>query len=222
MKRLEIQFYNELTNESISLPVNPEKIEISKSKASNQYNILGFGEINIMGDKNLYRVSISNFFPDSESILSTLSSILTNGVIGQFDKITASEIVNRWIDENAIIRVIVSDEFNELMQITNFTKSINENTGDIDYTLDFIEYVDPKKEVKPLPKTTAALKERKRNLRIPKTYLCKINDTLYKLAVKYYGDGEQWVKLAKINNINNANLDLMGKNIRLLPYENIN
>ena len=75
-KRLYIQMYNAVTGESITLPVNPETIELPKEKDIKTYNILNYGEVAIKGNRQLQRFTLSGLLPSDDSYFGLLASLI--------------------------------------------------------------------------------------------------------------------------------------------------
>ena len=70
-KRLNIMLYSENNEEQIVLPINPKSIEIKYEKSFDTYEILGFGEVNIMAYHKPIRITLSHFLPENNSIFET-------------------------------------------------------------------------------------------------------------------------------------------------------
>ena len=69
-KRLYIQLYNSKRGESITLPINPETIELPKEQEILTYNILDYGEVPVKGNEKLQRFTLSGFLPENTSTFS--------------------------------------------------------------------------------------------------------------------------------------------------------
>lgn len=222
MKRLEIQLFNEETKESITLPVNPSSIEIPQSIQNNTYNILGFGEVNVLGDRSLKRVTLSNVLPEDGSVFSKLAKIVgisTDGIntdLFDYNLNNSIELVENWLENKNKVRLIISNYFNELMEIISFTKVIKESNRDIVYNIELIEFVDPEQKAELKTNTKIALSKRPLTQLIPNQKVITSDETLYSLAKRYYGDGAKWIDLAELNNIKDENTDLTGQTLRIL------
>ena len=126
MKRLQIQFYNESTGESLSLPINPADISLPTEMNSQTYNIIDYGEVNRMGSRRVKRAVFQNLFPQDNSFLNllpaTFSNILDNIFSIFFSQKETIDKLENWEKNKNKIRVIVSDYYNELMQISRFER----------------------------------------------------------------------------------------------------
>ena len=214
-KRLNIMFYSELTGEQIILPINPENIQLKYEKETESYNIIGFGEINLMGHKKPMRIKFSHFLPEDDSIFNTSSGIMyrinndTKYAEYNYSSDRAVEILKRWAQEKIIVRLVIDEEININCMVSYFSQTIRENTASKPYILEVIEYRNP------LIKSESAygLYERTTIQARPKTLVMKKGDTLYSLSSKY---GVDYKKLALLNNIDDVNKEMPGKTLSLI------
>ena len=217
-KRLYIQLYNANSGESITLPLNPETTDITNEKEIRTYNILGYGEVSIGGNKQLKRLTLSNIFPDSDSYYALLASLVKQLNYKAYSLQETVDMINRWVDENAIIRVIISGHLNAEFRIANYTSHVRESISDLGYTIELVEYRNPEKE-NPVELTVSGkivkLKERAIKKFIPAQVTGQTGQTIYKIAKLTYGG--KWQELAQKNNITNANISLAGKVVEMLP-----
>ena len=217
-KRLYIQLYNANSGESITLPLNPETTDITNEKEIRTYNILGYGEVSIGGNKQLKRLTLSNIFPDSDSYYALLASLVKQLNYKAYSLQETVDMINRWVDENAIIRVIISGHLNAEFRIASYTSHVRESISDLGYTIELVEYRNPEKE-NPVELTVSGkivkLKERAIKKFIPAQVTGQTGQTIYKIAKLTYGG--KWQELAQKNNITNANISLAGKVVEMLP-----
>jgi hypothetical protein len=219
-KRLYIQLYNAKTGESITLPLNPETTDVTNEKEIPTYNILDYGEVSVSGRKLLKRLTLSNIFPDEGSFLSMLASLVKGLNYKPYSLQETVDMLDRWVDNDDIIRVIISGQLNAEFRISNFTKHIRESVSDLGYTIDLIEYRDPaqKKSIFELPKSKIVkLKERAVKKYIPAQVTGQTGQTIYKLAKLTYGG--KFEALAKKNGITNTNKQIAGIVVEMLPYD---
>lgn len=221
-KRLQIQFYNESTGESLSLPINPADVSLPTEMNNQTYNIIDYGEVNRMGSRRVKQAVFRNLFPHDNSFLnllpSTFSNILDNIFSIFFSQKDTIEKLESWEVNKNKIRVIVSDYYNELMQISRFEPVVAESNNAVHYTLEFIEYRDPATEYllgKQTNILSSGLLARTAIRAIPSTVYAKASDDLYSLAKRYSGSGSNWQQLAKANNISDVSTNLVGKEINL-------
>lgn len=217
-KRLYIQLYNATTGESITLPLNPETTDITNEKEVKTYNILGYGEVSIGGNKLLKRLTLTNIFPDNDTYFSLLASLVKQLNYKPYSLQETVDMINRWVDDNAIIRVIISGHLNAEFRIQSHTSHVRESVSDLGYTIELIEYRNPEKE-KLVEKTVSAkivnLKKRAIKKYIPAQITGQTGQTIYKLAKLTYGGN--WEALAQKNGITNANISLAGQVVEMLP-----
>lgn len=219
-KRLEIQLYNAKTGESITLPLNPETTDIPTEKDIKTYDILDFGEISVKGTKRLKRINLTNILPDQNSALSLLASLVKSLNYRPYDLQETIDMINRWVDEDAIIRVIISEKLNAEFRIERHIESVRESVRDVGYNIDLIEYRDPtKKETVPIMNGTGTsvtrLTKRAINKFIPNQQVAQTGMTIYKLAKLTYGGRSQ--ELANLNAIVNQNANIAGQVVEMLP-----
>ncbi len=217
-KRLYIQLYNATTGESITLPLNPETTDITNEKEVKTYNILGYGEVSIGGNKLLKRLTLTNIFPDNDTYFSLLASLVKQLNYKPYSLQETVDMINRWVDDNAIIRVIISGHLNAEFRIQSHTSHVRESVSDLGYTIELVEYRNPEKE-KLVEKTVSAkivnLKDRGIKKYIPAQVTGQAGQTIYKLAKLTYGG--RWEELAQKNGITNANVSLAGQVVEMLP-----
>lgn len=219
-KRLEIQLYNAKTGESITLPLNPETTDLPNEKDIQTYNILNFGEVAVKGTKRLKRITLSNILPNETSALSLLASLIQKLQYRAYNLQETIDMINRWVDEDAIIRVIISEKLNAEFRIERHIESVRESVSDVGYTIDLVEYRDPtQKETVPFMNSAETsvmrLKKRAINKFIPNQQVAQKEMTIYKLAKLTYGGRSQ--ELANLNAIYNQNANIAGQVVEMLP-----
>lgn len=219
-KRLEIQLYNAKTGESITLPLNPKNTDIPNEKDIQTYNILNFGEVAVKGTKRLKRINLTNILPDETSALSLLASLIQKLQYRAYNLQETIDMINRWIDEDAVIRVIISEKLNAEFRIERLIESVFESVKDVGYNIDLVEYRDPtEKETVPVMNSAGTsvtnLKTRAINKFIPNQQVAQSGMTIYKLAKLTYGGRSQ--ELANLNAITNQNAIIAGQVVEMLP-----
>ena len=218
-KRLYIQLYNANTGESITLPLNPETTDIANEREVKTYNILGYGEVSVGGNKMLKRLTLSNIFPDNDTYFSLLASLVKQLNYKPYSLQETVDMINRWVDTNAIIRVIISGHLNAEFRITNHISHVRESISDLGYTIELIEYKNPEKTdiLENFTTETKLTKLKQRTIKkyIPAQITGQKGQTIYKLAKLTYGG--KWEELAQKNGITNANASLAGQIVEMLP-----
>ncbi len=140
-KRLEIQLYCAKTGESITLPLNPETTDIPTEKDIKTYDILDYGEISVNGIKRLKRINLTNLLPDSTSSLGVLASLVLRLKYRPYSLQETIDMINRWIKNDEIVRVIIGDKLNAEFRVQKLVESVHESVSDVHYSIDLIEYI---------------------------------------------------------------------------------
>lgn len=219
-KRLYIQLYNANTGESITLPINPESIDLTKEKSIETYNILDFGEVPIKGNRQLQRINLSGVIPEENSYFSMLASLVRFLQYRNYSLAETNAMLDKWIENGDVIRVIISGKLNKEFLIERHTPTIRENTETENYSLDLVEYRNPTPRTVILPNNLGSnklvqLKERVMKKYVPSEVVGKTGQTAYKLAKLTYGG--RFRELCDKNGITNANMSIAGKTIEMLP-----
>ena len=217
--RLKIQLYNANTGESITFPVNPESIDLPKEKNIETYNILNFGEVPVKGQRTLQRINLSGLLPQEDSYFAILASIIRFAEYRQYSMAEANTILSNWLDNGDIIRAIIAGKLNKEFLLERHTATIKEYTENENYSIDLVEYRTPEKKSAIMPNTNNSklvqLKERAVKKFIPSQVTGKAGQTIYKLAKLTYGG--RFKELMQKNGITDANIDIAGKTIEMLP-----
>ena len=129
-KRLYIQLYNANSGESITLPINPESIDLTKEKSINTYNILDFGEVPIRGNRQLQRINLSGLLPAENTVFALLASLIKELRFKPYSLAETNTLLEKWLDNNDVIRVIISGRLNKEFLIERHTPTIREYTDD--------------------------------------------------------------------------------------------
>lgn len=219
-KRLYIQLYNANSGESITFPINPESIDLTKEKSIETYNILDFGEVPIKGNRTLQRINLSGLLPDENSYFSLLASLIRQLNYKPYSLEETNAMLERWLDNGDVIRVIIAGRLNKEFLIERHTPTIRENTENENYSLDLVEYRTPAPKTGILQNNLGQsklvqLKERVMKKYVPAQLTGKTGQTIYKIAKLTYGGRFQ--ELMQKNGITNANLDVAGRTIEMLP-----
>jgi nucleoid-associated protein YgaU len=175
------------------LPVVPEQFEYKTAVKIDVTEIIGLGEISIPGKKKLMKSSIKKFFPNKVYPF----AYYENGFISPMEFV---DLLERWENDGAAV-LIEPDGFKKVqMYISAFDYRVQDGSGDIYYTISFIEAVD--NQIVEAGATIDAIS----NTRIEKTvatveYVVKSGDTLSAIAKKYTGKSDNWREIAKTNDI---------------------
>lgn len=195
--------------EKLILPVTPASYEMQTGQNNRIVDIIEFGEAQLFGNPALKRLKFSSFFssPTHEYPF----------VVGD-NKTPAEcvEMLTKWKEAKAPIRVIISDtNINLMMALKQFDYSERDGSRDIYYTLSFIEYKELNTPMANNDKQTAeetGLKERAADMETPDTVTLtdKVNDVL-DASKKAYGDYTHYRNIIQSNNIKDLAINNIGK-----------
>lgn len=185
-------------------PILPSEYEIINDSNNTQVNVHALGEINLLGKRKLKNISFSSFFPSQLYPFCQYTNFIN-------PKETVALIEK--IQNNGVLRLIMTGIINIECTIENFTWSENDGTKDINFTLDLKEYrrckiivkssaaVLPKKITQPVTKRAA---KQLKNV----TYIVKKGDTLTKIAKILTGNSANWkiIYEQNQNSINNPDV----------------
>ena len=208
-KRLNIMLYAESLGEQIVFPINPKSIEIKYEKSFNNYEIIGFGEVNIMAHQKPLRITLSHFLPENNSIFETYSGIMyfTNEssiyIEDDFSLEKAVTILKKWAQSQVIVRLVIDDELNLECMVAAFSQTIRESTSSKPYTLELLEYRNPTYKTI----SNNGLIARTSSINIPSFILMASKDSVYSIADKY---DLNYKVLAENNNIKDLNANIEG------------
>lgn len=219
MKRLSIQLYNAKKGESLTLPLNPETTDLPNERDIRTYNILGYGEVPVKGNRQLKRINLTNLLPEENTYFALLASLVRQMNYYSYSLDRANDMLNRWVDDQDIIRVIIAGYLNAEFILERYTASIKESVPDIGYSIDLVEYRNPEADTSTTINAPISniqkLKNRINNRFIPSSIVAQAGQTAYKIASLNYGG--RWQELMMRNGITNANFDLGGKIVEMLP-----
>ena len=208
-KRLNIMLYAESLGEQIVFPINPKSIEIKYEKSFNNYEIIGFGEVNIMAHQKPLRITLSHFLPENNSIFETYSGIMyfTNEssiyIEDDFSLEKAVTILKKWAQSQVIVRLVIDDELNLECMVAAFSQTIRESTSSKPYTLELLEYRNPTYKTI----SNNGLIARTSSINIPSFILMTSKDSVYSIADKY---DLNYKVLAENKNIKDLNANIEG------------
>lgn len=201
------------------LPVTPEEIKKNKSTSFNSVAVLNYGAITTRGNRELEQLELSSFFPSKpytfveENLrqhrfkLPPVGCYHNTKLLPQSDYIRQfQELVNS--GKTVMIHIDTLVPIWKAFLVKSFYYGSSDGSGDMGYTLQLIEYRVAKKTVNGLE-----LEERQEQLPQADIYTVKSGDTLYGIAKKYTGDGENWRKIASDNTVTNPRGLQIGKQL---------
>ncbi len=206
---LEFWLKNEAEGTNLLLPITPSEYTVEYEREIEVVRSMEQGDINLSGHKVPQSISISSFFPTREYPFERKATVSVSGVMDYV------HLMKKWIDDDAIIRLVIADEagarINERFKIQSIKYGeTQEDNGDIPYTIAFRQYT-------PITMTTVqtstvqnAAREVGAEPAKPKQYTVVKGDSLSKIARAVYGDASKWPKIYE------ANKAVIGKNPNLI------
>lgn len=182
--------------ERLRLPVHPPSLEISTGNENKVVNINDAGELNLIGRKKLDSLSIEAFFPNRD-----YTFLQYNNPPKPYECVA---LIDKWRLSGKPIRVVVTGTpINLSCAIDTFTYGERDLTGDVYYTLELSEYRflagQSKKDEYQAEVTRPVVNDP------PKTYTVKKGETLWNIAKKLTGNGNNYLKIAEKNGLKNPN-----------------
>lgn len=158
--------------EMFMLPITPSKFELTNPHINKVVNINELGDINLIGKRGLSEITIESFFPNQNYYFCKTTPL---------EPQTYIDMILKWKNSNKPIRLIITDSnINIAVSIENFIYGKRDGTGDLYFTLELKEYrflkVNSMKEVKV----------------IPDEYTVRDGDTLWSIAKKQTGNGNNY------------------------------
>lgn len=197
--------------ERIRLPVIPSSFELSLPNQNTTVNITNLGEINLIGKAGLATITVESFFPMQEYPFCLYS-----------DFPTPSECISKiikWKESGKPIRLIItSTPINYAMSIESFTYSEQDGTGDVYFVLELKEYkfikINTSKTTTTSNGTTIKTPQTKRETKsVATNYVVKSGDTLWSIAKKMTGSGDNYKVLAEKNSVKNPDKIYVGQKL---------
>ncbi|MFJ8099410.1 LysM peptidoglycan-binding domain-containing protein [Lysinibacillus sp. NPDC096212] len=205
-----IYFSAKNDSEGFRLPVNPADVNVKNAGDGETFKISKLGSVNVPKDVELKEFDFECFFPGQNYHFLETSFREPSFYIEKLEK---------WMREKEPVRYIYADgsfSINELVTIESFPYKESYGSSDVDYTLALKKYVPfaPKKlkVAQPKPATNASTDNPKQAVKkdvpppqnqktVPQTYTLVKGDSLWKVAQKYTGNGNNYLELAKLNGI---------------------
>lgn len=192
--------------EDLRLPVPPEEFKIQKGQNINTININDLGEIAVIGEGKLDKITISSFFPTQVYAFCQYSD---------FPKpYDCTKLIDKWRLSRKPIRLVITDtNINMLAAIESFEYGENDGSGDVYFDIQLTQYRPLKAESKESNGTNL---ERATDRTVPRTYRVLKGDTLWGISKKFYGTGTRSGDLAQKNNISEPNNLQTGQELMLV------
>lgn len=211
--------------ESLQLPVNPERVNVSSPRGYEDIEVTQLGEYTVIGNAKLREVSFTSFFPREYNE----SYCEYAGFLPPWEIV---KMIERWINSGKPVRFVLSGQIygESYSEIINMPVTIREfqyheeagAVGDVGYdiTLKEFRFV----QFRRLTTTTnedgteeaqvdsVGPQSRPNDTEKLKEYEVKLGDNLFKIAAMagVYDDPDKWQKLY------DANKDVIGPNPNLI------
>lgn len=215
-----IQIMIQFNGKSLTIPINPEELEISSSSENEDINIVGLGPATRKGAAGLRTVSIESFFPAANSYFYT--GVLPKTCVEFIKEIHKTENTN-----NNVARLVTTGLPVNLNMYFVIEEFIYDNKAgeedDIYYTLSVKEYVPygAKTVNTSLSGLAAARAVSSVNPPAPSTggtYTVVRGDCLWNISKRFTGNGANWPSLYELNTAvigRNPNLIYPGQVLQL-------
>jgi len=191
-------FFFDYNNDTIRLPVNPEKFSIGIEQEGTKKNVVGLGAINIIGDVKLQTIEFEAEFP-----CQPLTYITTkNQFKGPYFYL---EKFQKYMEDKNPIRFILTRDYSEAKDLKNISilvtidsLDIDEEAleeGDLKINFSLLEYrpftsktvnIVIKKKIHVIKENTPARPASTPAVAQIRTYTVKKGDCLWNIAKKYY------------------------------------
>lgn len=176
------------------LPVNPTEISVTQDSKDKTIDLLNIGEVNVVGNRGLIKVTLSTFLPDE-------SSHFYKGTPPE----TIIQAVKKAKNGKKTVRLIITGtDVNTLFTVSSMNETYKEGQGDIYIAWVFTESRELNTgQVASFVKryTPTDICTRNTAARVPKTATVLQGDTLWDIAKRYYDDGSRWKDIAEANGL---------------------
>lgn len=191
---------------SLRLPVAPQEYNFSDNASIENENINEIGEVGLFGGNSLQRIELTSFFPKSYYPFCQYKEFPSPYECVKF--------IRQVKEKGDPMRVLITDtDINKEFLIENFEYGERDGTGDVYYSISFVEYkrisIPIVKKTNPVPAPSRPTPPAPAN----RTYKVKKGDCLWNIAKKYYGKGSLYTKIYNANKdkIKNPNLIYPGQ-----------
>jgi len=204
---MRFSFKDRVTQEELILPVTPASFELSHGVKMETINIHTLGDVNLAGYGIMPSFKVNCMFP-AKYYSFNQSETLTP----PYDYIWKLEA---WCDKHSVLDWTI-DTLIVPVLIESITYGEKDGTRDVYATISMRKYRQLY-AVKTDSNNTgnSSRTDESTSTTTAKTYTVVSGDTLSAIARKFYGDASLYSKLAKYNNIKNANLIYVSQIINL-------
>lgn len=229
MAEKQIKISIQFNGKSLTIPVNPEELSITRTAENDDIDIVGIGPASRKGPPGLYTITIESFFPGKNSYYYT--NVNPNTCVKFIEDIwktpnkknLVAKLVTAGLPKNINIYFVI-EEF-------DWTYKAGEES-DIYFSLKIKQYrpygvktIKIKKATKKTKKTKVVKTKTKsrtsstvKKTKKQNTYKVKKGDCLWNISKKFSGKGSNWKELYKLNKKvvgSNPNLIYPGQILKL-------
>lgn len=183
------------------LPTNPETVEISKSMATEEYNVLGAGPVIVPTGRELTEYSFACEFPSRQyGYVETKRQFLN---AGYYERLFES-----WRDAAVPVRLIITNKITDdintkvVIESLDITETAGEE-GDKWISFQLKEYREINKKIAEITSDNSGVTKEETPKEVSpaaqNTYTVMPKDSLWSIAKKLYGDGSQYPKIYEAN-----------------------
>ncbi len=186
-----MDFYliNTTNNETFRFPVNPEEVQVQTEKEINTVDIYNLGEVDFPQGEKRTNISFSSFLPLEYDTYCQYISIP--------EPVEAINKLDAWRKAGKPLRLIITDTpINILVIISTLEWNVKGGeVGDIYFNVAFRSWQDVKVRTVAV---AAPAKKRPDTKPVPKIYVVKKGDSLWKIAKLNLGSGAKWPTIYSI------------------------
>lgn len=197
-----VQIKIEFNKKVLTIPINPEELNLSRSAENEDIDIIGLGSITRKGHPGLYKLSIESFFPGQNSYFYT--GVAPKSCVEFIDEIWKTENTNNNVAK--IVTTGLIKNINMYFVIEDFEWDYKAGEeDDIYYTLQIKEYIPygvKLVQTKNNKKTKSSKKARTASTSAKSkkhTYKVQKGDCLWNIAKAASGKGSNWKELYNLN-----------------------
>ena len=209
---MSVEIMLQFDGKSLTIPINPEEIEISCESDNEDIDIIGLGSATRKGAPGLKKATIESFFPAANSYFYT--GVLPRTCVEFIQNIQKTENTNNKVAKIITTGLPVNLNMYFVIEEFNYTHKAGEE-DDIYYTLDIKEYVPygvktVSNQVSGLAASRAVSTVNPPAQPTSGTYTVVSGDCLWKIARQFTGNGNNWHDLYALN------VDVVGSNPNLI------